>query len=295
MKIVNSAGMFIRKNIRVIIGYTLFCLSAFVLFFIILFPRDAIKKRIIYEIERGTATEIRTSGDKWLFPAGIKFTGMELRRPGVVDSALLARIDIIGIDIPLGSIASLSPVSNISASLYGGTVKGTMTMRSSNRLLQADWTNIDVSRVERLKSVPMTLEGKVSGDMVLRLAGNKPEGQIRILIRDGKFGKLKVMGFTLPEIPVDELNGTVDIKDNTIALKELRFKNSDMKGSITGNVILASGSEKGNLDLAIRFSVGEKMKAQYQGILSFISSTKDREGYYTVHIKGDPAKPTVGI
>jgi len=295
LKIVNSAGMFIRKNIRVIIGYTLFCLSAFVLFFIILFPRDAIKKRIIYEIERGTATEIRTSGDKWLFPAGVKFTGMELRRPGVVDSALLARIDIVGIDIPLGSIASLSPVSNISASLYGGTVKGTMTMRSSNRLLQADWTNIDVSRVERLKTVPMTLEGKVSGDMVLRLAGNKPEGQIRILIRDGKFGKLKVMGFTLPEIPVDELNGTVDIKDNTIALKELRFKNSDMKGSITGNVILASGSEKGNLDLAIRFSVGEKMKAQYQGILSFISSTKDREGYYTVHIKGDPAKPTVGI
>jgi len=295
LKIVNSAGMFIRKNIRVIIGYTLFCLSAFVLFFIILFPRDAIKKRIIYEIEKGTATEIRTSGDKWLFPAGIKFTGMELRRPGVVDSALLARIDIIGIDIPLGSIASLSPVSNISASLYGGTVKGTMTMRSSNRLLQADWTNIDVSRVERLKTVPVTLEGKVSGDMVLRLAGNKPEGQIRILIRDGKFGKLKVMGFTLPEIPVDELNGTVDIKDNTIALKELRFKNSDMKGSITGNVILASGSEKGNLDLAIRFSVGEKMKAQYQGLLSFISQTKDREGYYTIHIKGDTAKPSIGI
>ena len=295
MKIVNSAGMFIRKNIRVIIGYTLFCLSAFVLFFIILFPRDAIKKRIIYEIEKGTATEIRTSGDKWLFPAGVKFTGMELRRPGVVDSALLARIDIVGIDIPLGSIASLSPVSNISASLYGGTVKGAMTMRSSNRLLQADWTNIDVSRVERLKTVPVTLEGKVSGDMVLRLAGNKPEGQIRILIRDGKFGKLKVMGFTLPEIPVDELNGTVDIKDNTIALKELRFKNSDMKGSITGNVILASGSEKGNLDLAIRFSVGEKMKAQYQGLLSFISQTKDREGYYTIHIKGDPAKPGIGI
>lgn len=295
MKIVNSAGMFIRKNIKVIIGYTLFCLSAFVLFFIILFPRDAIKKRIIYEIEKGTATEIRTSGDKWLFPAGIKFTGMELRSPGVVDSTLLARIDIIGIDVPLGSIASLSPVSNISASLYGGTVKGTMTMRSSNRLLQADWTNIDVSRVERLKSVPMTLEGKVSGDMVLRLAGNKPEGQIRILIRDGKFGKLKVMGFTLPEIPVDELNGTVDIKDNTIALKEIRFKNSDMKGSITGNVILASGSEKGNLDLAIRFSVGEKMKAQYQGLLSFISQTKDREGYYTLHIKGDPAKPSIGI
>lgn len=295
MKIVNSTGMFIRKNIRVIIGYTLFCLSAFVLFFIILFPRDAIKKRIIYEIEKGTATEIRTQGDKWLFPAGIKFTGMELRRPGVVDNPLLARIDIIGIDVPLGSIASLSPVSNISASLYGGAVRGTMTMRSSNRLIQADWTNIDLSRVERLKTVPVALEGKVSGDMVLRLAGNKPEGQVRILIRDGKFGKLKVMGFTLPEIPVDELNGTVDIKDNTIALKDLRFKNSDMKGSITGNVILASGSEKGNLDLAIRFSVGEKMKAQYQGLLSFISQTKDREGYYTIHIKGDPAKPSVGI
>lgn len=295
MKIVNSAGMFIRKNIRVIIGYTLFCLSAFVLFFIILFPRDAIKKRIIYEIEKGTATEIRTSGDKWLFPAGIKFTGMELRNRGVVDNPLFARIDIVGVEVPLGSIASLSPVSNISASVYGGTVKGTMTMRSNNRLLQADWTNIDISRVERLRSLQVTIEGKVSGDMVLRLAENKPEGQIRILIRDGKFGKLKIMGFSLPEIPVDELNGTVDIKDNTLALKEIRFKNSDMKGSITGSFKPASGSEKGNLDLAIRFSVGEKMKAQYQDLLSFISSTKDREGYYTLKIKGDPAKPIVGI
>jgi len=294
LKIVNSAMLFIRKNIKVIIGYTLFCLAAFVLFFIILFPREAIKKRIIYEIELGTATEIRTSGDKWLFPVGLKFTGMELRNRGAVDNPLLARIDNIGIDIPLGSITSLSPVSNVSAALYGGTVKGTMTLRSNNRLIQADWANIDMSRVEKLKPLVM-IEGKVSGDMVLRLASNQPEGQIRILLRDGKFDKLKVMGFTLPETPIDELNGIVDIKDNTLALKEIRFKNNDIKGSITGTFKLASGSEKGNLDLAIRFSVSEKMKAQYQDFLSFISQTKDREGYYTLHIKGDPAKPTVGI
>ena len=294
MKIVNSAGLFIRKNIKVIIGYTLFCMTAFVLFFIILFPREAIKKRIIYEIELVTETDIRTSGDKWLFPVGLKFTGMELRNRRAVDNPLVARIDNIGVDIPLGSITSLSPVSNISAALYGGTVKGTMTLRNNNRLIQADWANIDMSRVEKLKPLVM-IEGKVSGDMVLRLASNQPEGQIRILLRDGKFDKLKVMGFTLPETPIDELNGIVDIKDNTLALKEIRFKNSDIKGSITGNFKLASGGEKGNLDLAIRFSVGEKMKAQYQGILSFISQTKDREGYYTLHIKGDPAKPTVGI
>lgn len=295
MKIVNSTGLFIRKNIRVTVGYSLFCLAAFVLFFIILFPREAIKRRILYEIEKGTATEIRTSGDRWSFPVGLKFTGVELRNRGAVDTPLIARIDNIGIDIPLGSIASLSPVSNVSAALYGGTVRGTMTLRSDNRLLKAGWANIDMSRVDRLKSVPATLEGKVSGDMVLRLAGNKPEGQVRILIRDGKFGKLKVMGFTLPDIPLDELNGTVDIKDNTLSLKDLRFKNSDIRGTITGNIRLASGSEQGNLDLAIRFSVGEKMKVQYQGILALISSTKDREGYYTLHIKGNPAKPTVGI
>ena len=217
MKIVNSAMLFIRKNIKVIIGYTLFCLAAFVLFIIILFPREAIKKRIIYEIELGTSTEIRTSGDKWLFPVGLKFTGMELRNRGIVDNPLLARIDNIGIDIPLRSVTSLSPVSNISAALYGGTVKGTMTLRSNNRLIKANWVNIDMSRVERLKSISVIIEGKISGDMVLRLASNQPEGQIRILLRDGKFDKLKVMGFTLPETPIDELNGIVDIKDNTLA------------------------------------------------------------------------------
>ncbi len=295
MKLVRRAGLFIRKNIKVAIGYTLFCLAAFVLFFIILFPQEAIKKRIIYEIELGTETEIRTSGDKWLFPVGLKFTGMEFRNWGPGDNKLLARIDNIGIDIPLGSITTLSPVSNITASLYGGTVKGTMTLRSSNRLIKADWTNIDMSRVDRLKSVPVRIEGKASGDILLKLAANQPEGQIRILIRDGKLGNLKVMGFTLPEIPVDELNGTVDIKDNTLSLKDIRFKNNDIKGSITGTFKPESVSEKGNLDLAIRFSVGEKMKAQYQGILSFISQTRDREGYYTLRIKGDPKKPSIGI
>jgi len=295
LKIVNSTGLFFRKNVKAIIGYTLFCLAAFVLFFIILFPREAIKKRIIYEIELGTATEIKTSGDKWLFPVGLKFTGMELRNRGAADKPLIARIDNIGIDIPLGSVTSFSPISNVSAALYGGTVKGTMTLRSNNRLIKANWANIDLSRVDRLKSVPATIAGKISGDMVLRLAANQPEGQVRILIRDGKFGNLKVMGFTLPEIPIEELNGTVDIKDNALSLKDIRFKNSDIKGSITGNIKLASGSENGNLDLAVRFSVGEKMKAQYQGILSFISQTRDREGYYTIRIKGDPGKPTVGI
>ncbi|MCC7201518.1 MAG: type II secretion system protein GspN [Nitrospirae bacterium] len=295
MKILNNTGLFIKRNIRGIVLYTLFCLASFLLFFIILFPRDTIRKRIIYEIEKATATDIRSSGYNWRFPAGLRFTGMELRKRGAATAYPIVRIDNLGVEIPLGSIASMSPVSNVSASLYGGTVRGTITMRSSNRLLKADWSNIDMSRVDILKTVPVTLEGKANGDLVLRLAGNRPEGQIRILIRDGKFGKLRVMGFAIPEIPLDEINGTVNIKENTISLKEIRFKNSDIKGSITGSVKLASGSEQGSLDLAIRFSVGEKMKAQYQGILSFISSTRDREGYYTLHIKGDPAKPTVGI
>ncbi len=295
MKSLSLIRQFLRRNIKAVIGYILFCIAAFVLFFIILFPKEEIKDRIIYEIEKGTSTQIRTSNDKWLFPVGLKFTGMELRSRETIDYPLLVRIDNIAIDIPLGSIASFSPVSNIKAALYGGTVNGTLTMRSDNRILKAIWSNIDITRVERLKAIPATIEGKVSGDMVIRLAANKPEGQIRILMKDGKFGKLKVMGFTLPEIPLDELNGTVDVKDNTLSLKEVRFRNSDIKGTIKGDVKLASGSEPGNLDLAIRFSVGEKMKAQYQGILSFISQTKDREGYYTLHIKGDPKKPTVGI
>lgn len=291
----HAAGLFIRKNIRVILGYSVFCLAAFILFFAMLFPRDAVRKRILYEIGKGTATEVRTSGDRWVFPAGFKFTGMELRSRGPVDNPAAVRIDNVAIEIPIGSIASLSPVSNFSAALYGGTFRGTMTMRSSNRLLKADWANIDISRVDRLKSVPVTLEGKVSGDMVLRLDRNTPEGQIRILVRNGKLGRLKVMGFSIPDIPLDELNGTVDIRDSILSLKDLRFKNSDMKGSVTGVVRLASGGEQGSLDLAIRFSVGEKMKAQYQGMLSFISSTRDREGYYTLHIKGNPSKPTAGI
>ena len=286
---------FIRKNIKAIVGYTLFCLTAFILFFYILFPREEIKARIIYEIEKGTSTEIRTVADRWIFPIGLKFTGMEFKKRGGIDNLPLLRIDRLNLDVPLKSIISLSPLSNLFADLYGGTLKGTLTMRSNNRILQANWANIDVSRIERLKTVPVTIAGKVSGDMVLRLVEKKPEGQIRLLMKDGNLGKLQVMGFALPDIPVDELHGVIDIKENTISLNDLRFKNNDLKGSIKGDIRLAPAAGQENLDISIRFGVGEKMRSQYQGILSLISQTKDREGYYTLHIKGDFKKPAVGM
>ena len=288
--------MFIKNNYRSIIGYTLFSLVTFVLSLYFLFPKEDIKARIIYEIEKATATEINAHSGNWAFPLGITFKNFEFRkRTGNIHN-VVGHLDKFSIEIPVKNIFTFSPVSVISASSYGGSLKGITTLNNNNRMTHVNWSNVDISRIEKVRDIPAELTGILSGDIILNLKNNSlPEGQIRLLLKNGKLGKINIMGFPLPDIPLNELNGTIDIKGQTLSLKDTHFKNNDIKGFIKGDIQLQSDSDPGNINIAIKFQVGEKMKKDYRGILSFIERTKDREGYYTIQIKGDFKKPLVSL
>ncbi|MDD5434019.1 MAG: type II secretion system protein GspN [Nitrospira sp.] len=287
---------FLRNNYKAIIGYTLFSIAAFAVSLYFLFPKEAIKARIIYEIEKGTATEISTRGDKWAFPLGITFKNFEFRKKTGNLSIVSAHLDKFSIEVPLKSIFSLSPVSVINANSYGGSLKGMVTLSNDNRITQANWSNIDISKIEKVKDIPAELTGLLSGDIQIKLMNNSPpEGQVRLMIKNGKIGKIKIMGFPLPDIPIDELDGTVDIKGQSLVFKDTHFKNNDLKGLIKGDIQLQTASSPGAINIAIKFAPGEKMKKEQRGILSFIERTKDKEGYYTIQIKGDLKKPSVSI
>ncbi|MBI5192639.1 MAG: type II secretion system protein GspN [Nitrospirae bacterium] len=287
---------FIKNHYKAISGYTFFCIAVFALSLYFLFPKEAITKRIIYELEKGTSTEIKTRDDKWTFPLGISFKNFEFRKKTGNISIVIGHLDKFSINVPVKSILSFSPVSEISANSYGGSINGIITLRNTNNITQASWNNVDIARIEKIKDIPAEVTGIISGDMVLKLINNNvPEGQIRLSLKNGKLGKIKIMGFPLPDIPVTELNGTIDIKGQSLVFKDTRFKNNDLKGLIKGDIQLQTASSPGNINIAIKFAPGEKMKKEQRGILSFIEKTKDKEGYYTIQIKGDLKKPSVSI
>lgn len=283
------------QNIKTITGYVLFCLLVFIPFLYLLLPREAIINRIIYEIENNTASKINTSGEEWIFPLGIAFKDMEFTRREGNSNHILTRIERLDIEMPLKGIVSLSPVTVLTADIYGGTAKGLLTLSNKDRVVQANWTDVDMSRIEGLKEIPIEIMGRLSGDLLVRLRDNIPEGELRLLIKDGKLSKIKILGFSFPDIPVDEVQGIVDIKGYTLSLKDVRFKNSDIKGTIKGDLQLGPQIGSGSLDISIRFAVGEKIRKDQQALLSFIERSKDREGYYTIKIKGDIKKPTFNI
>lgn len=286
---------FIKKNYKYIIGYFLFCIGAFLLFFYLLFPRDVLISRIIYEVEKGTSTEINTTSDSWTFPLGLTFKGMRFIRKNTSGDNTLAYLDKLSIQIPVKGILSFSPVSIVTADIYGGSAKGLITLRSTNRIIKTDWNNIDLQRIDKIREIPAEISGKVNGNLVMRFNNNVPEGQIRLLLKDGKLAKIKVMGFALPELPVEEMQGVIDIKGNDLSLEDVRFKNNDIKGTIKGKIQFQPDKGTGDMDISIRFAVGDKIKKDYQGLLSLIERSKDREGYYTLKIKGDIKKPAVSI
>lgn len=287
---------FLKNHYKAFLGYTLFCIAIFVLSLYFLFPKEAITKRIVYELEKETATEIKTRGDKWAFPFGVSFKNFEFRKKTGNLSIVIGHLDKFSIGVPLKSIFSLSPVSEISANSYGGSLNGIITLRNDNKITQAKWSNVDISRIEKVKDIPIEITGILGGDMVMKLSNNSvPEGQIRLAIKNGKLGKINIMGFSLPDIPINELNGTIDIKGQSMIFKDTRFRNNDLKGLINGDIQFQTSSSPGNINIAIKFAPGEKMKKEQRGILSFIERTKDKEGYYTIQIRGDFKKPSVTI
>jgi len=286
---------FIKKNYRYIIGYFIFCTGAFLLFFYLLFPVDALISRIIYEVEKGTSTEINITSDGWTFPLGLTFNGMRFIQKDTTGDHTLAYLDKLSIQIPVKSILSFSPVSLVTADIYGGSAKGLLTLRSANRIIKTDWNNIDISRIDKIKEIPAELTGKLNGNLVMRFNNNMPEGQIHLLLKDGKLAKIKVMGFVLPELPVEEMQGIINIKGNDVVIEDIRFKNNDIKGTIKGKIQFQPDKGSGDMDISIRFAVGDKIKKDYQGLLSLIERSKDREGYYTLKIKGDIKKPALSI
>lgn len=277
-----------KKNIAIIGGYFLFSIILFVFFVILLFPREELGDRIIYEIENRTPFIIKFKERRWGFPLKLIFEDILLYQDSRGKNNPITHLDQLTITLPLKDMISLRPVSILEGTAYGGSINGVIT---SDRTLTAEWRDIELANIEKIRELPAALSGKVRGKLLMKFDQKTPGGNIRFLINNGRIAKINVMGLSLPEIKIKEFQGAIKIKNTTLSLENVRFYSEDFKGSIDGTISL----KREKINLTFLLSIGEKMRKNYQPFLAFIEKSKDKKGNYKIRLKGNLYSPSVEL
>ncbi len=157
-------------------SYIVIFFALFLLFFLFGFPWDSVERRIVSEIESGSAVPILI-GDAKL--RGISSVELEKVRL-IVGEGEPVLIDSVRVGAGIFSVV-FSDAAKIwfSAQLYGGTVKGEVFLDTDEKRLissDADIASVESSFVSSLlpQNVGVSIKGKVDGKISLSGDGKEP-------------------------------------------------------------------------------------------------------------------------
>ncbi|MBI5198267.1 MAG: type II secretion system protein GspN [Nitrospirae bacterium] len=294
-------GRFLRKQWKVISGYTLFLIAALLLFLYLTFPWSLLQERILYELARQTSFDFKAANSQYLFPLGIRLSGLVISKPDVpspgqkTESKPLGKIDqvtlqIAPIDLLWGRISS-----SFRAEAFGGTLTGNFGGTERRKDIETEWEKVDLASIHKMGNLPIDLSGLVSGKGRFTIQPQGIEGTVRVVIDRGRIKDLKVMSLPLPELVFDQVRGAGEIKNNLLTFKEVKLQGEDLKGTIKGDVTFGPAPSPPALNLKFHIHLSERARSSYQGFLAFAERSRDREGYYNFSIKGTSQKPQISL
>ncbi|MGI9554163.1 MAG: type II secretion system protein GspN [Thermodesulfobacteriota bacterium] len=264
------------------------------LFFYINFPTEALKKRIVAEIENNTGykAEIEQLDISPFLVINLKKLNLSIEQDQV-------RIVIDNLKISPSIISLLLESKKIpfSAKLGQGDVDGTINYSdSTNRLnsFSAELDNVNSKIINEFlknkKGVP-EFDGEVSGDINIVLVKDGVEiadGEFNLYSDNFSLSKLKVEQFKLPEYKGLKAALEGKIEKNKTQLSKLQLENNDFNLVLNGTMPVPWKMKRGVLDLSVNLVLNSN-KAKMGFLQAFM--TKGNDGSLSAKIAGTFNKP----
>ncbi len=232
------------RRLAAFTGYLLYalCLAAVLIWY--LFPVDAARKRLEFELGRITPElEWKVAGLGPALPASIRARGLSAFAMG--GKTELFSIDALTLT-PTGLLAALRNHDSLGAGyrldLLGGTVRGKIAQAEGGASLRFDGT---------VAGVDLAL-GKGLQRLLKRRIGGKLSGSFKGSWKEGKKGGLAIQGKVLVE------KGEFAFQQPVLGMKELKFSRMDTgfaRKAGAAEILLTDGTMEATL-LKILFSGG---------------------------------------
>lgn len=267
---------------RVLIRRLLFAayfIAAFLLFLYLRLPYDSIKSRLEAEVRNRTPLELSISR---LSP---RFFDLAMRDVIISDKTgrVLFESPIVYLDISfLGLIRGIISF-RADMEAYGGEIVLKVRKDKNSNALSLDADGMDIGTYPLFKDTGMELSGRLGGSF--DMSGQNGKG--RLWLRNLAWRGVKVNGFPIPDIDLDQCWLEAELKGDRLLIKKLEAEGKELKARIFGDMVLR---QQGAMNLTIKLKPSERI-AREQSVLFSLLKNRDSEGFFQFSIGGTLSAP----
>ena len=291
-----------HKKTLVTVGYVLFGLASLLFSFYLTFPADALAQRLTHEIQAKThgAWSMKYDRASMYHLSGIALEDVTLQRNVPAGEPLTLRFDALRGRLRFLPLLLLQVSIDAEAALGDGVLSGRVTPHTADAMslrLEADHVELNTPPLlGKLIGLPLggVVTGSIDADWERDLQRATAHGAISW--GNAKVGPGNVVGFSLPNVEVGQIDMALELKDAKLRFTSFKQKGGNVSLQASGHVLLKTPLEQSGAETCFAFRAdpnflnnNPKIRVALQ--LAEVQLKKDNEGYLHVPLTGSVSAP----
>lgn len=275
------------------IAYSLWGILCFFFFSHLLFPYEALGRRILYTLEQKTTLVTRPSD------VSIRFVGIRWARVEVSSSSQKAfpPIEIQNWVIQLRPLSLLVGRLSVAShgTVMGGSFHTNLVIERKGNHGVGEWDGIQINRFPLLLMEKASFGGIASGKVLWEIAGQRLEGEALFEMLDGRIENALLSGLTLPLLDLGRIKGQMTWKGEKIDLKEISIAGRDLEAQLTGNVLFQNPFTRSRVACRLEIGLAENLMNRYPVIKALYGNGQGQSKPLVMTIHGTLEAPQVSL
>ena len=283
-----------RRQILLVLGYTLYSILMLLLFLYLTFPHRQLEIRLISMLEQTLACQIRVNESQWLFPIGLTWREIHLHPQTGFKGDVV--VDQARIKVYLLPLLRLNVQTDFFMEAYGGKVRGSFWVRKRegkiNYYFQESAQDLELQAMGL--DVPFKLEGRLRLDL-------EATWQDRDVLRGNGSGTLELLGIKtagvslsgveLPDLSLSRIAAKLGLRNGIVTVEDFKVQGPDVEATGQGTLLLRNRWSEGLLNLATKAYLKEELRKKFP-MLAMMGNNRDP---VEILLKGTFKRPLVSI
>ena len=260
--------------------FTVYFITVFMVFLLLLFPFDRVRTRLESEVRLRTPVELSVARISPRFFNRFVLSDVVVSAKG---GKVLFESPSVRTTVSLFSALRGRLSLDMKGQSYGGVllVKTQQGPGRQNLLVDAD--GLDIGSYAMLKDFGLKLSGKLGGNF--EMTGDVGKG--RLWLKGLTSRELKIKGFSIPDLDFEQCWLEAELKGDRLTIKKMELDGKELKVRCLGDLVLR---DRGTLNLSVKLKPSERLATEQAGIFSLFKN-KDAEGFYQFSLGGTVSDP----
>ena len=269
-----------KKTIIRWLLFTVYFVTVFMVFLLLLFPFDRVRTKLESEVRLRTPVELSVARISPRFFNRFVLSDVVVSAKG---GKVLFESPSVRTTVSLFSALRGRLSLDMKGQSYGGVllVKTQQGPGRQNLLVDAD--GLDIGSYAMLKDFGLKLSGKLGGNF--EMTGDVGKG--RLWLKGLTSRELKIKGFSIPDLDFEQCWLEAELKGDRLTIKKMELDGKELKVRCLGDLVLR---DRGTLNLSVKLKPSERLATEQAGIFSLLKN-KDAEGFYQFSLGGTVSDP----